>query len=577
MWCLGKCPVCVSISNRDAARRIALLVAIATLGISCKKHEVSIEELDTSPDMPVSVMPNVKARIVSGAKNASLIPLQGSWYWYQAQTTAETARVSVVLSQEDKDTDVVWFDNTRKDESYADSLGNFNSDSHTQVSRICTEGKASTSDDFLGLGFELCSPNNGVPAELPRTLGGCSNDSRIPYYFWGVSFHVAWSKFSYLDVEFRKWGGIDDKHPKCIADNPTQEDKLPPESECHTEEDATGMTVYAYARKLGDINLNLLQQINIQFHGDTSGKPDEPNRICISDVNVWVSRKDDNKNDTEVWSSDFDMQPDTNTFGDQFDTETDSNLENRYETEIDAEDRTEKSKIEWISIKKEGKPPSEFNQIMKKEVTVGQYLEWIGGHDLEWGWEGCTVHHFGKKKPDTAANCISWYRAKAFCDWLGGALPDEALWNHVLLNQVKPKSATCENAVLKAEDLVGTADGCGNKHAMPAQGCSFPNQVTDAGTDEELPCDMIGNLWEWVDKPDPTIESGLLDKNECKGFKLLKGLGFSSKATEWKTGDTPDNTEFTTCEHPGIPRVPLRIGFRCVRQDPDKKESTDSK
>ncbi len=103
------------------------------------------------------------------------------------------------------------------------------------------------------------------------------------------------------------------------------------------------------------------------------------------------------------------------------------------------------------------------------------------------------------------ANCISWYGARAFCEWMGGVLPTEEQWEKAARggcefyenceeeSRIYPwgdEQATCKYASMK--DPQTHIAGCGTGLTLPT--ASFEKGISPYGL-----YDMAGNAWEWCD------------------------------------------------------------------------------
>jgi len=145
-------------------------------------------------------------------------------------------------------------------------------------------------------------------------------------------------------------------------------------------------------------------------------------------------------------------------------------------------------------------------RMLKTEVTLGQFKACVAagackeknrrtksdGKYCNWGYSDRGNHPI---------NCVDWYGAKDFCEWVGGRLPSEAEWEYAASGGEGRKypwgssSPNCQYAVMDDSRTKGSAgsetDGCGEDRTWPV--CSKP-----AGHSKHGLCDMAGNVWEWV-------------------------------------------------------------------------------
>ena len=142
-------------------------------------------------------------------------------------------------------------------------------------------------------------------------------------------------------------------------------------------------------------------------------------------------------------------------------------------------------------------------KVSKTEVTVLQYAQCVaqgvcstdGLKKPDWGDERlCNWDRVGRSLHPI--NCISWYQAQTYAQWVGGRLLSEAEWSYMAQSASKQRQiypwgsepASCERAVI-ADPLRGS--GCGTEHTSRV--CTKPLGQTKQGV-----CDVVGNVWEWV-------------------------------------------------------------------------------
>ncbi|HSA33154.1 MAG TPA: SUMF1/EgtB/PvdO family nonheme iron enzyme [bacterium] len=144
-------------------------------------------------------------------------------------------------------------------------------------------------------------------------------------------------------------------------------------------------------------------------------------------------------------------------------------------------------------------------KIGKYEVTVGEYQKCISSGACNNNGENdhyytnsynsnCNLGVTGKE--NHPMQCVTWYGAKAFCEWVGGRLPTEAEWEKAARGTDGRKypwgnepAASCDYAVIYDKNAGGS--GCGTAGTMSVG--SKPNGVSAYGA-----YDMIGNVHEYA-------------------------------------------------------------------------------
>ncbi len=217
-------------------------------------------------------------------------------------------------------------------------------------------------------------------------------------------------------------------------------------------------------------------------------------------------------------------------------------------------EETSIAKVEWVYSK-----PVEIS-FARSETTLAQYRACVDAG-------ACLAKHrkmkftekycnWGQRGRDShPMNCVDWYGAKQFCEWVGGRLPTVKEWEAEASNKGSRKcpwgseEATCARCVMDDGKTKGSSEsntlGCGEAGSWPV--CSKRSGDSVSGL-----CDMAGNLLEWT-------SSGEGSTRMVRGGdwgSIYPGL-VSATFRSWLVPDTG----YGNC------------GFRCVRQIPNSQKN----
>lgn len=578
--------------------QMALLANLAGCSNVPRPPERSDYEYDTEND----IMPDANG-FINNSEND--IPIQGTWYWYNNVDS----RIKSIIAFTD-DTSYIWYDaaDTEAYRGEADDVAMLQK-SKAEVEEICVvgnlgklSGDAKPKEQYVGVGFELCSTteSDATLGQFPHVLGTCPlmGKDTLLKTFLGISFKVTFPNeenngfpdFARFIVQFKERGhGLDEKQPFCYVMDETGGD-TDGYAKCKLHFDARRDFYQVEAwhgnasnlvrdrdteSGIGRRNLSALQGIHFEIKTGDHVEPDHDANFefCLSeikaiqatslrsdgvfgelpnlgDVNqeiVIMENEDHVPNNTKCLSSIVDDFDDTDAMW------------------IDA--RHEKSDTYYAEEKK--------FWIMKKEVTAAQYYQCqqSGACEKLKEWDSCNPYRYrlakdsGSKSSQLSwgkkpANCINWLNAKRFCRWVGGDLPSKSQWEYAatagdssLLNKYPwgGDVPSCEFAIV----YDGHGAGCGN-NGVPVEGCQRQDGNTLTGV-----CDMIGNLWEWVDDlyDDDDFDDDTELKESLEDYRTIKGGGFN---TSKETTGVLSISLSTSLEHPTEPHNPNRLGFRCI-------------
>ena len=170
--------------------------------------------------------------------------------------------------------------------------------------------------------------------------------------------------------------------------------------------------------------------------------------------------------------------------------------------------------------------------IGKYPVTVQEYGKFVddGGPKPE-GWDSQLL------RPNCPVVRVTWFDAKAYCDWAGVRLPTEAEWERAARG-----AEWREYPWGNEEPDPGRANYKDTKLGRPSPVGLFPRGSTPDGI-----ADLAGNVWEWVDDW----------YDDSKESRVVRGGSFGNLPRDLRAADRYDLG-------PGE-RYDL-IGFRCVRE-----------
>ncbi len=196
------------------------------------------------------------------------------------------------------------------------------------------------------------------------------------------------------------------------------------------------------------------------------------------------------------------------------------------------------------------------------EITVAQYRSCVdAGVCSTTGltqYLGCHWSNQPSTKENYPINCVNWFQARTFAQWLNMDLPTEAQWEYMALSQSQTSTYPWENTFFDICEFANLGISC---HSSPTSVCQY-----SIGNSQQGLCDLIGNVWEWVldeyqdsyhqhsayEKP---VCDDLLCENHPQALRVYRGGSFYSNANVI-------NSKLRNKNHPDA-RSP-NLGFRIV-------------
>lgn len=213
----------------------------------------------------------------------------------------------------------------------------------------------------------------------------------------------------------------------------------------------------------------------------------------------------------------------------------------------------------YVPEEKQHKVTIDPFSIDKYEVTTRRYTKCVESGHCEIPTIGGLMHYGNAEAARFPINGVSWYQAKAFCEWEGKRLPTSAEWELAARGtdgRTYPwgfEEPDCSRTVMDRANAGFL--GCGTGDTLDVG--SKPKGASPYGV-----MDMAGNVWEWTsdwyDEGYYLISPEKNPKGPKHGeLKITRGGDFMSRqGYELRS----------TGRFPYYPSNPSpAIGFRCAR------------
>ena len=186
--------------------------------------------------------------------------------------------------------------------------------------------------------------------------------------------------------------------------------------------------------------------------------------------------------------------------------------------------------------------------IDKYEVSNGQYQECVNAGKCTEPRDTASwtrSSYYGNTEYDEfPVIYVSWYQAKAYCEWAGGSLPTEAQWEKAARGTDARKYPWGDES--PNSNLVNYGEIKGDTTTVG----SYPRGASPYGA-----MDMAGNVWEWVMDRYGPYDAAETNNPEGPVYRVLRGGSWGSNGRGIRSASRSDNYPTNTGS---------RIGFRCV-------------
>jgi formylglycine-generating enzyme required for sulfatase activity len=190
------------------------------------------------------------------------------------------------------------------------------------------------------------------------------------------------------------------------------------------------------------------------------------------------------------------------------------------------------------------------------EVTNAQYRRCEEAGDCD--TPGCLRPYEALDKADHPVVCVSWFQAKAYCEWRDARLPTEAEWEKAARGDDGPTYPWGEIITCQVANYGGTLkdNGCVGATSRVR---AYPTGVSPYGV-----YDMGGNVWEWTADWYDSSYYGISPTENPLGpnkgsFKVMRG-------GSWHRYER--HVRATYRNYYGPDSLEGDIGFRCVSAVP---------